>query len=515
MNLKQLCFEIFKSKSDRQGIQKEFKPVFTRYVGIEDNNDYNNILKTLIIKSEENKDTTILFNNEIPFIPDFGLINYINAELLNIDINNLKQDDVVLFNNPNINNIFINSLQYIINLSNKMERFDNKSIQNNFIMKIILWTYNLIREMNFESLQNTKCIYYGTITKHEIYFLLMLYKMGFDVVYINPLKNDVMWDKIDEAKLSTVKQYNMILPIGNLYEITRNANVLEYNQSYLYQVEKQFEQEFFNNGIYKPWQFRGYNTTPITSKISIHDIGANWNEQARLRDGFKVDANTVFIPNIFAKIDGIYRNMNEYSEFISKLYSLPLSIVFKDEFLINDWSQFQSDMFSLSFCRLSDGSFNIEELKKLHCYQFRNYKLEIQDLLLNKINEVILSEYDLFNIKLEKEKLLTFVMDILFLKPEIIRLVDNFDFTADIPKIIMFIENENTLSERTLLILGFLHKIGLDIIILNPSGMLNAVTVINPDRLNVIRLDQMKYNLIFDECKKSNPQKRGFWGRKK
>ena len=99
---------------------------------------------------------------------------------------------------------------------------------------------------------------------------------------------------------------------------------------------------------------------------------------------------------------------------------------------------------------------------------------------------------------------------VLHINEDIIRLVDNFDFTQHIPKVVIFLNNEDKLSDNMLLLLGFLHKIGLDIIIFNPSGLFNTSKVIRPERINVTRLQQIKYDVEYRNLK---TKKRGFLDR--
>ena len=102
-------------------------------------------------------------------------------------------------------------------------------------------------------------------------------------------------------------------------------------------------------------------------------------------------------------------------------------------------------------------------------------------------------------------------MDLLNLNEDFIRLVDNFDFANEIPKIIIFLEKESVLSSENLFILGYLHQIGFDIIIFDPSGMTNTENVLDASLISNIRLDYMKYDLMFEEVKKK--EKKGFFDR--
>lgn len=117
--------------------------------------------------------------------------------------------------------------------------------------------------------------------------------------------------------------------------------------------------------------------------------------------------------------------------------------------------------------------------------------------------------FKLFKYYLTKENLLKHTMNLLNLNNKIVRLIDNFDFANEIPKCIIFLENETVLTEETLVILAFLHQIGLDVIIFDPSGMSNTDSVINNNIISNIRLDMMKYTQTFEETRKK--QKKGFF----
>ena len=82
---------------------------------------------------------------------------------------------------------------------------------------------------------------------------------------------------------------------------------------------------------------------------------------------------------------------------------------------------------------------------------------------------------------------------VLNLNEEIIRLIDNFDYTQDVPKLVIYLNEEENLSDSSVLLLGYLHKIGLDIIIFNPSGLFNIHKYIKQTAINVRRLDTMDY----------------------
>ena len=505
-SLKQTCFDIWNTKDIRRGLQSSFQPLFIRYIGIENNQEYNDILKTFDSKIKENPEISIFFENEIPFPQNFELMNAVSESLKTMDINHFKNDDIVIFNDSALNQIFIDSLNYVLNIAYQKENFINISTKNSFITKLVLWTYEHTKNIDFTQNKNPKCIYFGSISNHAVYFLLLLYHMTFDVIYINPLK-DELFNELDIDHLSTLCKFAMITPIDTWKSRIQNAKILTYDESFLYQMQNQIDTQLYGNGVYKPWQLRGYNTISISKQSTIIDLENNINEPAKVRDGFIVNEK-VNIPCFFMKIDGVYQNFAEYKKLIEKCSQSPLVKTYYSQFsFINHWEQ--SNMYQIAFTQLSDGTFNIEELKKLSFYHYQNYKPEIQDFLLNKMNETISNH--LFKNVFSKEDLLKYIMDLLNLNEDFIRLVDNFDFANEIPKIIIFLEKESVLSSENLFILGYLHQIGFDIIIFDPSGMTNTENVLDASLISNIRLDYMKYDLMFEEVKKK--EKKGFFDR--
>ena len=93
---------------------------------------------------------------------------------------------------------------------------------------------------------------------------------------------------------------------------------------------------------------------------------------------------------------------------------------------------------------------------------------------------------------------MSFCFAIFLLKVELIRAIDNFDFPNKVPKIFIFIEDENSLDKIDSYILGFLTKVGFDIVILTPAGTSSISSHINNHKFNSIRLDKLMYEEKWD-----------------
>lgn len=511
MSLKNACFNIWKSNYDRKGINSKFKPLFIRYIGVENLNEYNDVLKTFSEKVNQSP-YSIFFDRNIPMQAEFDIINYVGQELKTMDIKNLKNQDIVLFNDNAYNKIFLESLDYVVNLAIKQENFFNESSRNDFILKLIIWTYSYIKPMTFEKNICPKCIYYGDISRHEIYFLIMLHLMTFDVIYINPLR-DENWNEVDTIPISEIHKNGQISQIETLYDKIKNANVIKLEESITLQLEREIEDELLTNtGVYRSWQFRDGNTKSLFIKSTIIDLLNNYPEPSRVRSGFKVEGKNVTIPNYFFQIDGLYNDSLEYQKLVNTCISTPNTLV-----LNNDGSSLLQKTISneqklkLTFCLLSDGTFNTDEIKKLDYYEWDKYRDSLEDFMLNKINELF--KDSMFKNKLSQSEQFDLVANILSMDSSIIKMCDNFDYTDKVPKLVIFLEKEDFIKEEILYLIGYINELGFDIIIFSPAGLISIDSVFNINRFNNIRLDSMAYDITLESIKKKSKQTKSFFGK--
>ena len=506
-SLRNICFQLWKPMYERKGIHSDFRPVFIRYIGVENTHQYDDVLKTLAINVDTHKNKTLCFDREIP-LGEGKIISYFSKQLEGLNIQQISVEDVALFDNETLlNQMYVEALNYVIRLAKANEHFFNENVERNFVKKLIVWSYLHLRSNHIVLTDsvNPTCVYYGEITRHEIYFLILLYKIGFDVIYINPLKEE-FWEDIDRERLSEQHKNSQILPVFSLKQRAEQGKEISQLETATLALERNLEETLFLNGVYKPWQFRGYYTEPIFINGTIMDLQNNFRQPAKVRNGFSVKERKVSIPYFFQKIEGEYEDFKKYSELVQYI------VLSEHVLFLNDGggsllpeSLSRNDMLSLTFCMAGDGTCIPEKIKNLSFYPLSRYKEEVQNLILEKANECLL-DHGLFQRKFNKEERLEFLMLILHLHEKIIRMIDNFDYPNQIPKIVFFLNNEDKIPDEILYILGFLSKIGMDILIFDPSGMFNPHNVLRSERMNIIRLDTMRYERNYSDIK--NKQKK-------
>ncbi len=490
-SLKQICFQMWNPMYERKGIQSEFKPLFIRYIGVEIQEEYDDILKTLMTKCEEHQDKSLIFDTEISLgdakivsyfseqlksvdinhltleditlfdnkpelsrslifdteisLGDAKIVSYFSEQLKSVDINHLTLEDITLFDNkPELSSKYLTALNEVIALATEKENFFNENIKRNFIKKLIVWSYHYLRNNNIrlEESVNPKCIYYGDITRHEIYFLIILFRMGFDVLYINPLREE-NWKEIDQLQLSELHKNKQILSIESLKKRVANGKILNQTESSTLQLERELENQFYTDGVYRPWQFRNGNTESFLIHSTITDIDVSFHEPAKVRMGFSVRGNVVRIPHFFQKIDGEFADFKKYKTLVKKCMQGDHVLFLSDrgESLLPQ-NLNRDDMLSLAFCMNGDGSCNIKKIKECPFYPLKKYSQEVQDFILGKINEVLLDPC-MFTNTLNKEEKLSLLMFYLHIDEKIVRLIDNFDYPNQVPKFVLFLEKED------------------------------------------------------------------------
>ncbi|WP_443663763.1 YceG family protein, partial [Clostridium sp.] len=95
------------------------------------------------------------------------------------------------------------------------------------------------------------------------------------------------------------------------------------------------------------------------------------------------------------------------------------------------------------------------------------------------------------------------------LDKEILELLQSFDYPEEVPKIVIYNNEENgNLSFEDCIMLAFMDSMGIDIIIYNPSGYNDIENFINPDQYDIHRLENVSFKLHF---KKNADKKKGFF----
>lgn len=525
-SLKEQCYFLRKNNSERKDYFKdEFKTQFIRYIGIFE--DYESSIKTLKIQSIEEKNKWLFFENEIALDQDIDFFEEIRKKVEEIyGMNISNKFDIKIFGDTVVNEVFLSSLDYISEILDFEE--DLKPYEKyETLATIICLSRQYLSRKKFDYVSNIKCIYFGKIDRISVYFLILLYRMMCDIIYICPSdKYEEVFKKYDYDMLSKVVKSDKLVDNIEKYNLQyiskKGIELRKIKSTASYVQESVYDNLFKNKELYYTNQFIDYEVAPLLFEGVIPDFYNTFVNDVRFREGFKVneETKTVFFSHFFTEVQGVQKDYEEYVKLVRHLLKAKNTIFFiekeydkvlldenikeskrngeifleKNIFMIND-EIITRRMFyfsELAFTVNKDETYNLEDIKKVSFYNLRNLKEKTVNYIFKVFNEVISTPLVFFNKDLsflEKTKLL-FLM--LLVNPLVYKLLERFDYTNSAPKIVIYLDNQDELKENMCQVLTILSMLGIDIVILSPNGKSGLDKYINQNAYTTLLLDEFK-----------------------
>ncbi|MDP4181383.1 MAG: YceG family protein, partial [Bacillota bacterium] len=145
----------------------------------------------------------------------------------------------------------------------------------------------------------------------------------------------------------------------------------------------------------------------------------------------------------------------------------------------------------------NNGFFDKNKIKACRDYPLSFLKTSVQDNLLDKANELLQKEYFKFNIDLNIK--LRIISTIFNLDKEIIMLLQRFDYPFMVPKIIIYNSTERSFSVEDYITIALLNAMGMDIIILSPTGYNNIENGIKNSLFDIHNLEDVRFDLVISK----------------
>lgn len=378
----------------------------------------------------------------------------------------------------------------------------NQTVVFNYGNKFITWLYRCTQARKYSVLYEDipVVLYYGDISQSEVYFLNFMTQCGFDVVYISPNKNN----------LQTVVDKNLN-GMMQIFELPQTKESGAYPTKAIktkvatvaYNAERDLDTMLYggDTGIYRSFQFP--NSQSVTLKTTFEEISILWKQEARFRTGFTTAGNLVSVPNIFAKISGVEDgNMNAYWDDVRDKLTPETILIVKQP---NSAENASSDLSAYrQFYR--NGEIDTEKLKASTLNKYSYLPDRIQDMLFYKLQETVSSNF----IKLQGDELMCSVLHFgMNLGKDFLQLVQRFDFTKTIPKLIYIdaVEDTFTLSECIQTVMC--NLIGFDVLIYTPTGYKNIETFVSVDAFEEHIMNQFVYQTEVPKFKIPSAKKGG------
>ena len=277
-----------------------------------------------------------------------------------------------------------------------------------------------------------------------------------------------------------------------------------------YNAQQELNNVLYNDtSLFRIKQFR--NVNPIVLKTTYEEVSIYWNEPAKFRPSFNSVGDLVTVPTIFVKVNGVNESyVSDVRKLLGKntlLYqSFPIQL---QPSVLNNIGDLRSFAKQLVF----KDSIDFERLIKSPYYSYGVYSEETQQLIIDKVKKLV--SMDWCNTK--DKNLVYEIIDTVFRLPQnVLQMIHNYDFTGEIPKLVIFNGTTQPCTLSDCIMIMFLKLIGFDIAVFAPTGYRVIEQYISNQWFNENTIGQYDFNMTninFSNIVERDNRKSGFFSR--
>lgn len=452
--------DVIVEQSKRGNDSTFYYNVFGGIYGVEDKVSYFSDLFKWKVKLENSGKNFVLIEQGIP-APSYEEIQKVKRNTYQ----NLQQMEADMLNQIRYPKDKQIELYGKAAFSYGIKEGEKVSVQKatNQAVVLICWLIRYLPEL-FSGWNKEKTpifVYYGACTTgNENLFLKMLAKMPVDVLIINP---DLTVDSKVEDVLFFQKKYSDSLEMG---EFPASMEDLRLGTA-AYRAEQELNTILYQDtGLYRNRQFK--KAMPVTLQTTFEEIQILWDEDAVFRPNFETLNDSVIVPVVFAKVSGVQGTVDEYWDYITKLIDDNTYVIKGLPWIT---SQQPNPFKEKAYLFLNNGRADIKKIKEHPAYPLSFIREEMQDYMLDKLQQLIDKKWIAGTGVNGVEN--TIVATVLNLDKEILRLIQKYDFTKAIPKLIITSTKEEICSLEDSIIAAYLNLIGFDVAIFVPTGYIS------------------------------------------
>ena len=353
-------------------------------------------------------------------------------------------------------------------------------------------------------------IWYGDMNKSQMYFLFYTILLGMDVVILHPEGKDDFKELDPDNNWSFLTEYPTTMKIQPFpqEEPKRQGTVA-------YRASKEIDHVLHHEGsaYYKPWQFRNHLPVAVTLKTTYDEIFLLAKEKAFIRPNFSANGDEVKIPALFAKVSGVSTSRKEYWDKMHRLTSQPNCVVVKKFPFIQETKA--NNQYHYQHALGKDGRLVPEKMMQSNWWQYGQLHDGAQLGLAAAISRICAhSKMKAQPGETPEQVSLYLFTQATSIPEELINLLQTFDYAQEVPKVILYNNEVNgILSRADAALLLLLNEIGLDIILYNPPGHNDLEHFIRKEYFDHHMLEDMVFDLSFQENKKDASIVSGFLNR--
>jgi hypothetical protein len=492
---------------NKEGTALHIGQVIARFLGIQlDKDEYYNQLfdyvhqHKLILLSEDSLDKTI-DNAHFQSIQKIININKEQSLSINRFVAFLDGDKLIISSGNSLVHRKIReaAIDLIEFFSRNEEGGLNSPELRRVLVDVIKWSFNHLQDPLKAANPEIKMpafLWYGNYKKSHQYFLFFLTRIGCDVVAFTPEGNDV-FSLADPGK---EQSFVHVFPEAKPPELFP-AEKRKRTATVAYRASREIETilNHEGSGLYKPWQLRDYEPSAVTLKTTYDELFLLAKEKSMIRPNFEVKNGAVRIPALFSKVNGVSRNRREYWDRLHALMNHENAMLIKSF----PFSSGANSDFRFHYRNALDreGLLDPEKMAETHYWKYKHLPTGLQKGLAASIRNLCASPKLKPQLRENEEELRIYLFTQAMQVPEtILKMLQRFDYSQDVPKLILYNNELNgtmTRSDAALLLL--LNQLGVDLIIYNPPGHNDIENFIDESAFDAHWLEDVVFEQEFKE----------------
>lgn len=328
----------------------------------------------------------------------------------------------------------------------------------------------------------SKVIFYGNITAHEFIFLKLLFNIGCDILYINTKKQPEFLSGYGQTKL-----YEKFCEIP---DFPKEEKIVSYETNAL-RAQNEVSESYYDNNSIQPWSLQKHIVKVVPLKTTYNEMFELWKLESNMRPGFKVIDNTVYIPTLCCKINGVPENKKEYINKIKDLDENENVLIFENKIVkcnsyngVEDKYEYVKN-FTNKFSNTQQLT-DVEKIKQsVFFHEYKHLDLDIQNAIIQIHKSFVL---DFKNSKIQKDEMNKNLAVLYSLDNDVLELLQKYDYGTKVPKIILFHNDNSTIRNWDNVIFKIFRMLAFDIVAITPTRYCNIENAFNNDILNVFNI---------------------------
>ncbi len=328
-------------------------------------------------------------------------------------------------------------------------------------------------------------MYYGDPDPADTLFLCYASKCGFDVVCISPSEDALnIFEKCPFAKKLQKEVLGKFKPVFPF----PTAPVKTRIRTNAYKAERELDEMLYSGDtMFRNMQFKRMVSAVL--QTTYEEIEIYWDTEAMYRPGFRVDRDIATVPVIFSKLCGIPGGrIKEYWMNVEDMLT-PDSIYMVKAVAYKNLGM----SVARTYMPYHNGKkLDIRGILNSNLNKYGYLASHIQEMIFEKAQALIDDGLLLLD---DENELVCYVLYVaLNLSSVITRLLQQYDFTKAVPKVIVADTIEDPFSKLECTQLMMLSYLGFDILIYSPAGYRNIETHVAEEAFSSFNIGEFVYN---------------------